>query len=339
MRSDYLKAQDRKRAIFSWSMALFFYAALGGAIAARGLFAVDSLGSYSGPIMIRIGTPEGSDETSMSLPLPAAEAASIPEVSAETSVSPPSPEPAAPRPAEAKPAPAAAITPEPQAKAIVPSHEGSVEAVPPAPAGKAAVAGATAGTESNATGPTSPVGSGTVTLKGSESGNSFQTSYEAGSGKIGRSLYVPIYLYMPLPQVVTKAVYDAIPGSKDGLLSSELRKVEFRSLYEAVGDAWKLKTASPLVSRPRIWLMLQDAGYALARAEYRVGRNLKPVLLEFEVSAPEAEGNPVLLSVSVLSSSGYPEIDEAVVFGFRQAAFFNDSSRTVHGQFTYNFEQ
>jgi outer membrane biosynthesis protein TonB len=336
MRADYLRAQDRKRNLISWGTALVFYALLAAGFLLRGLFAVDSLGSYSGPVMVRIGLPEGTDETSMALPAPAAEGVTEPRASAEETVSPqtaPQPEPLPAKAAEALPGAQAALIPavEPAPPQGKDSPKTAVAKVPPAPAGAGA---------SSALGPTSPDGTGTTTLKGSEQGNSFQTSYESGSGKIGRSLYVPIYLYMPLPQTVGKALYDAIPPSKDGLLTAELRKVEFRSLYEQTGEGWKLKSSSPIASRPRIWLMLQDAGYQIGRAEYKQGKELRPVVLEFEVGAPESEGRtPELLSVKVISSSGYAELDDAVVYGFRQAAFFNDSLKAIRGRFTYNFDR
>jgi outer membrane biosynthesis protein TonB len=45
-----------------------------------------------------------------------------------------------------------------------------------------------------------------------------------------------------------------------------------------------------------------------------------------------------MVDLVMLESSGYPDIDEAVLFGFRQASFRNASKFTVKAQFTYSFE-
>ena len=344
MREDYVRSRDRRRAAISWSLALLLYAAAFGVVALKSLLSPDYLGAYSGPITIRIGTPEGTDETSQRLPLSPSVVSPV-EVPSSPPPAEPTPEPpqAPPKtPAEKAPElPALAAAP-PPAKDKKPESQPTPNKVAPtavAPAIPSPAPGEGSIQPSNAVvGPTSSVGSGNISLKGSEQGNSLQTSYEAGSGKIGRSLYVPIYLFMPLPQTISKSIYDAIPASKDGLLSAELRKSQFRSLYDQSGDFWKLKAQPALNQRPRFWPMLSDAGYPLVSAEYKQGKDLKPVVLEFEVGAQEGENNPRLISVKVLNSSGYEEIDEAVVFGFEQAAFFNDSEHVVRGRFSYNFE-
>lgn len=149
---------------------------------------------------------------------------------------------------------------------------------------------------------------------------------------------MPIYLYMPLPRTIGRQLYEAIHASSDGLRTAEIRKVEFRAWYEQQGEQWTLKSMPPASSRPSLWLMLKDAGYPLARAEYKNGRQLKPVVLSFQVGPPNADRPPSLVSVKVVSSSGYADLDEAVVFGFEQAAFFNDGKNLVTGTFTYRFE-
>ena len=75
-----------------------------------------------------------------------------------------------------------------------------------------------------------------------------------------------------------------------------------------------------------------------SKAEYKIGKDLKPVVLTFQVGPPQGDRPPDLISVTVSSSSGYAELDEAVVFGFRQAAFFNDGKDLVTGKFTYWFQ-
>ncbi len=318
--------------------ALMLYAIVGLAFFAAGILRPDELGRHSGPIKVRIGTADGVDEFSRILPKalssrPAASGiapAALPPPPA--AAAPKSPEPASSSQAKAVPAPS------PSASAVATPSKAS----PPSPSPTIASAAPGIGTpvpgEGEGVVGGSPLGTGSVSLKGSEQGNSFETSYESGTGKIGRSLYVPIYLYMPLPTVVSKAIYDAIKASKDGLRSAEIRKVEFRSYYDLNEDGWRLKAQPAYALRPTLWQMLRDGGYSLSRAEYKVGKDLKPVALSFEVGAPQGSSGPPLLSVTVVSSSGYPELDAAVVFGFRQAAFFNDSAASVTGRFTYRFE-
>jgi hypothetical protein len=300
----------------SWGCTLLLYAAAAGAFWIAGLMKTDTLSAYSGPIMVRIGSPEGVDETSTTLP-------AAPRAATQTAT------PAAPAVAQPTAAPS---TP---AEALPPATAGAVSAVPRTTTEAGAGTGTVEGPSAEAG---SPLGTGSVTLKGSEQGNSFQTSYESGSGKIGRSLYVPIYLYMPLPKVVEKFVYDAILASKDGLQTAERRKLEFRAFYEQSGNAWQLNSQPSFDARPGVWIMLGDAGYSISKADYKAGKDLKPVVLRFRVSASLANQTPTLLAVEVASSSGYPELDEAVSFGFKQAAFFNGSNLNVGGQFTYWFE-
>jgi hypothetical protein len=346
--------------VFSSLLTMVFYLAAGAVLVITSGLKPDSLTGYSGPIQVRIGSPDGLDAFSSVLPRlgGGTRSASATPASSAPSGAPPVTPPVAP-PA-APPAAPAAATPVPGASAttegvVLPPAKTAPAAAKTPPAGAAlptpAAGGTPAGAASSSPGQASAggvegegipsgslLGSGSVSLKGSEQGNSFQTNYETGSGKIGRSLYVPIFLYMPLPKTVSKAVYDAIPPSQDGLRSVEVRKVEFRSFYEATAEGWRLKTDPQPAQRPSLWLMLRDAGYPLAKAEYKSGKTLKPVVLQFEVGPPQAEKGPELLSVIVLSSSGYADLDAAVVFGFRQAAFFNDSQASVTGKFTYWFE-
>lgn len=348
MREDWLRAQDRKRKLFAWGLAGLVYLLVGGFFALRSMFGYETLSSGMGTIQIRIGTPEGEDEFSRVIPAlssgggaaPVAEAAAgetpppAPDVQAGES-STPLPD-ALPEEAASKPAaPIEPVKPATKAAAAKPATSAA-----PVAAGPASQPGA-APTPSETGIPTgSPTGSGPVSLKGSEAGNSFETNFDTGSGKIGRSLYVPIYLYMPLPRFLDKALYDSVPPSKFGMESAEVRKAHIRDLYDLQGTLLRLKGEVPLAQRPAIWIILEDAGYPLARADYKSGRTLKPIVIEFSVGAPAADyalsGAP-LLSSTVASSSGYPEIDEAVLYAFRMAGFSNNSMTTVKGRFTYNF--
>jgi len=43
------------------------------------------------------------------------------------------------------------------------------------------------------------------------------------------------------------------------------------------------------------------------------------------------------VDVRLVSSSGSTEVDEAVIYGFRQASFFNKTGYAVGGKFVYQF--
>jgi len=180
-------------------------------------------------------------------------------------------------------------------------------------------------------------GSGSVTFRGTEKGNSLETAFGASSGTIGRSLYVPIYGYMPLPVSVSGAVYEAIPADKDGYYSAESRRKTFTQYYQSSGGDWRLRASVPLERRLALWLMLEDAGYDLARADYKEGLAATSVTIEFAVGPASGGAKPALVDLGLVSSSGSAEIDEAVLYGFRQATFFNKNAFAVSGRFTYRF--
>jgi hypothetical protein len=180
-------------------------------------------------------------------------------------------------------------------------------------------------------------GTGSVTFRGMEMGNELDTTFVAASGTVGRNLYVPIYLYMPLPNEIPDSIYQAIPADTGGYYSAAARKEAFRAFYTQEGSVWRLKGKVPYDSRAFLWLMLQDAGYDPAKADFKIGKNLQPVKLDFVV-APAAPGTrPALVYLDLVSSSGSKEIDDAVIYGFRQASFFNNTGTSVSGHFTYDF--
>jgi|GEM_PF-281611 len=169
-------------------------------------------------------------------------------------------------------------------------------------------------------------GTGTATFKGVEMGNALSTTFGASQGQVGRNLYVPIYLFMPLPDRVDDAVFQRIAT-----------KEAFRSIYQQSGSSWSLKSSVPLSQRGDYWRMLEDAGYDPAKADYKVGKKLKPVTLEFAVGPVMKGSNADLVEVRLVSSSGSPEIDEAVVYGFKQSAFFNKTGNAISGKFVHSF--
>jgi outer membrane biosynthesis protein TonB len=352
VREAYVRAQDRKRRIISLSLTALLYAMAAGALWLSGSLTPDSLSAYSGPITVRLGSPEGTDETSKVLPSPHAtpEGKGIPAapVTPPTPAAPVVPAAHTARPLPPAPAPVPETTTSTNAVSV-PKDTTKESPKPPVPASEASTAQPTTGTVQSATSaggtggngsaPEGPATStGPISVKGSENGNAYETNFEAGSGRIGRGLYVPIYLFMPLPFTIDDSVYARIPAGSGGLRTADQRRTAFRSAYELQSGVWRLKVQPALDARPELWKTLEDSGYPIARAEYKSGKTLSPVVLSFKVSAAAKGKMPTLESVEVVSSCGSPDIDAAVVFGFRQAAFYNDGTSSVTGRFTYRFE-
>jgi hypothetical protein len=366
-RKEWLAEQDRRRRLIAsgYTAALYAFAFL--LAWGVGLLRPNELAEMPGTVVIGLDTGDGSGGLPLGLetaperpagaaaqppaPPPPAAARPIPGATAAM----PAPAQAAPKapaavspksapPAEESPAPAPGGIPQPKVAAAAPVAAANAPAAgpaaPPAPAPSRTFGSVPSAAGAAAGGPGAPGvqgGTGTVTYKGVEYGNALDTVFGGGSGTVGRSLYVPIYLYMPLPARVDDAVYQRIPMSADKYFSAEDRKAAFRSFYSKSGDAWTLKGAVPFARRPSIWLMLEDADYDLAGADYKALVSSPSVVLEFAVSNATAVSKPVLVDLSVTTSSGSKDIDEAVAYGFKQAAFFNKNAFAVSGKFVYKF--
>jgi hypothetical protein len=308
-RTAWIRVRERKRTAISWAAAVGFYLALIAIAALIASFRIDDLADFSGPVVVRLGSPEGVDA-----PRPVEQPAPTAEPVRTAQPEPPEPTPPQPALASAQkpaptpvPVPAAATTP-----AVQPAVSQPAIATPPAP----------------------------IVIKGSESGNSYDMTIDAGSGRAGRSLYVPINLFMPLPFDVTADVFAAIPDLAGLPGTAEKRRQVFKTYYELnSGGRWQLKNnRQPRHdARPELWTMLEDAGYDLRNAEYKAGKYLRPVEILFSVSPADSRGVPRLEDVLVESSSGYSDIDEAVLHGFRKAEFSNSGTISIKGRFTYRF--
>jgi hypothetical protein len=272
-------------------------------------FRIDELADFSGPVVVRLGSPEGVEA-----PRPVEQPAPAPETVRPAQPEPPVPTP--PKPALAS-APKAAPTPIPvpsaaTTPAVQPAASQPAIATPPAP----------------------------VVIKGSESGNSYDMTIDAGSGRAGRSLYVPINLFMPLPFELPGDIFAAIPDFINLPGTAEQRKQVFMKSYEKRPEGqWRLKRGEQpkYDARPELWTMLEDAGYDLKKAEYKQGKSLRPVVILFKVSAIDSRGIAVLEDVLVESSSNNSDIDDAVLFGFKKAEFSNSGAISIRGRFTYRF--
>lgn len=302
-RQAYIRAEERKRSLASFGISLGVYALALLVLWIAGFGRELEYSDYGGPVLIRLGTPEGVE-----VPSPSAPPAPKPVPESAPPAAAPSPQaPAAPPPEIAKTA---------QAKAPA--------SAPPAP---------TPTVPSTESAPAGPV-------LGEEYGNSHETTFEASVGRVGRSLYVPIWTFMPPPKTVEDRVYNAIPG--DGFRTADEQKLRFQNYYEFSSGLWRLKQDVPLDSRQPIWLMLEGSakkgsGFNLSRADYKVGRSLSDVQIRFRVGPSQGNSPPNLEAAELVQSSGDPEIDAAVMYGFRRASFSNDSDKSVTGRFAYRF--
>jgi len=182
-----------------------------------------------------------------------------------------------------------------------------------------------------------PWGTGeAVRITKAEKGNTVETTLGGSSETVGQSLYVPIYLNMPLPSVVPVELFNAIPNEiippNTLVASAESRKRAFLNYYTRSGNAYRLTNPVPLEVREKLWEMLEDAGYNLEQADYKAGRTLNPVVIGFSITEDRQ-----LRGVELLQSSGDSDIDEAVLYGFKRASFWNKSGETIQGRFVYRF--
>ncbi|HTX73105.1 MAG TPA: hypothetical protein VMC79_09795 [Rectinemataceae bacterium] len=346
--SAWVRAQDRRRSLIAVGATVALYVLGFLVVVIVGLLVPSHEANAQGPLVVDLGLPEGS-VSSLPLGVPNAPERPIGLAPTPPAQAQPSTQPAAQPSAAASSAPPAATSSSRPGTASV--------GAPPAPGGTAPRSPSTVATGAPPTASQSPaattrsfssspgssvqgstpglvVGTGTVTFRGSEMGNLLDTTFVAASGKIGRNLYVPIWLYMPLPHQVSDAIYQAIPADAGGYYTASARKDAFRQYYSQSGGVWTQKPSVPYDARAFIWLMLQDAGVDPSRAEFKQQQNLKPVAIDFVVGPGP---KPALVYVDLVSSSGSKEIDDAVLYGFRQATFFNNTGTSVSGHFTYDF--
>ena len=177
---------------------------------------------------------------------------------------------------------------------------------------------------------------GGVVIRKAEKGSASDTYLGGAQGTVGQTIYVPIYFSLPLPRSIPAAIYNAIPDQKTDFntiqFSAEERKRAVSQYYEHDGSTYRLKADVALEQREPLWMILEDAGYNPADAEYRQGRVLNPVVIGFTVTRDRQ-----LKGADILQSSGDPEIDRALLYGFKRGAFFNRTGETVPGRFIYRF--
>ncbi len=316
--SDYVQRENRKRAIRSWGSALLIYLLLVGAYWGWEHFVRKELKMNQGPVLIRLGEPEGMEtpppviprETPAETPPEPEQPVTPPEPKAEaTPVEQPKPDPVLPAPKEES----------------TPVKESPKPVAPPV--------------KETAPAPPEPI-------KGSDKGNNYELNSEGG--EIGRNLWVPIAQYMPLPQIVEKvissgdlvSILDQVQPDALGLYSADQNKAILLKYYDKKqGGLLELKKPVPLTERPELWAILERAGYDLRNAEYKnlPGIRTSPITLNFSVKPSGSTTANSLVDLEIVKSSGYPEIDEAVLFAFQQSSYYSKTDEKIKGRFTYRF--
>lgn len=338
-RAEYLKRVDRRRIASSLGFALGLYFLAGVFVFVSGLLHLSDLGNVPSTVWVDIGSASdlvkgrsgGGDvpaPKSPEAPVPAPVVAKPPTASVPKTATPPSTSTAAAKtasvgsssaPDSAKSLPAQGAT-----------DQGGEPWIPgPRPAGSRVIS-TTSGSGTSGAGESSPASPFVTKVVGNEKGNSLETVLGVGAGKSGRTLYVPIYLYMPLPKIVTDNVAVRVSPSRRDL---------FMRTYKRINEQWVLSREVPVQDRDEIWLALEEGGYDVAKADYKEGGALKPVTLSFVVTPASPTSQPSLAAVSVTSSSGDPAVDEAVMYGFKRASFFNATDGAISGTFTYRFQR
>jgi len=333
-RAEWLRLQGKKRQAASWTITVLAYALVFGLVLLIQGRQVDELADSVGPVMVRLGSPEGINSPLASQIVQGESAKQPGPVAQKTeSAPPPAASPAAkkteqsavPVPAEKQPAASDHEVP------ALPNQPAQT-AQPSAAASSAVSTSKPVGPESRDTGP--------VIAKGSEAGNSYSATVGGAAGQVARSLYIPIYRYMPVPMYVDKAVADRVmdPSSSSFTPVDERIKL-LKDNYVRDGDSWSLKNPLPINRRERLWTLLEEAGYPIARADYKEGKVLSPVIIVFTVTPGTGNGNPTLTDVKIVQTCGYADIDEAVLYGFKQAVFSSSAKKPVTGKFTYRFNR
>ncbi len=336
----YAKREQRKRTILSYIIAIVMYAILIGAGLLFDILKPENIDFSNKSLIVNIQGPVTNDIGKGS-PIEKNEG-----LVAEKPAPPPAPVPEPQAQIIAKPKPTETVTPTPAAEAkptptpITPETAVVQEPEKPWIPGERGPGSRISSSESSVLSPGEgqvPWGTGeAVRITKAEKGNTVETTLGGSSESVGQSLYVPIYLSMPLPEVVPASLFNAIPPEivppNTLIASAESRKRAFLNYYSWNGKEYRLTNPVPLEIRDKLWEMLEDAGYNVEKADYKAGRSLNPVVIGFSITKDRQ-----LKGVDILQSSGDSDIDAAVLYGFKRASFWNKSGDTIQGRFVYRF--
>ncbi len=179
----------------------------------------------------------------------------------------------------------------------------------------------------------------TVTISRSQKGSSWEIILGGSKDTVGRGLGTLVEDSLPLPLTVPVEIFnnikDQIEPPNRIIDSAQSRKRAFSNFYKLDGSVYKLNVNVPLEYRDDIWLILEDAGFnpADAKAEYRKGKNLQPIIIGFNVKDDNKPSGAV-----IIQSTGDPNLDDAIMYGFKNAAFWKKANEAViPGRFTFRY--
>jgi len=273
---------------------------------------------YSGPVKITLGSPEGQDVPRPEEPV---EQETIPEEPVETA----QPEETAP------PEPVEQTDPLEESRPVEQTEKSSEVPSEQQPVEQSESSDNSQITEETAEEPA------VVPVVGETYGNTHELHLESAGGKAGRNLWIPIYLYMPVPQTLEFSILENAVGDPGLGISAADDIAIVKQYYKKTGAELRLKNPVPLDQRPDIWIVLERMGYNIENADYKIYNILNDVEIHFTVSPVGDSSNVKLTESEIVKSSGIPQIDEAVLYGFRQSAYYNDSDRELKGRFVYRF--
>ena len=317
--SEYVHRENRKRTLISWGAALLLYLILLTGYWAWDHFLRKDISMNQGPVLIRLGEPEGIDEPQ---PVP-------PQETAEETP----PEPEEPR-AQPEPEPQETPVVEPEETPVLPAADKAEAAPEPAPTEKPAVKAA----------PPAPP----EPIKGSDKGNNYELNSEGG--EIGQNMWIPIAQYMPLPQIINPVITadnnlkNFLDSLESGLFTVEESRKKLLEYYAKQQLSLVLKEPVPLADRPDLWLILEESGYDMSNPEYKNLPNLRgsSITINFTVVPSGGTRANELKDLEVVRETPYKEINEAVLYAFQLSTYYkkteeNDSGESVKGRFTYRF--
>lgn len=176
-------------------------------------------------------------------------------------------------------------------------------------------------------------------VKGQTYGNTHELYMDFSGGSAGRNVWVPVYLYMPVPQVLDAGYVEETRGDSFLGISAEDDQRLLKQYYRKFESTYRLKEEQVgLDNRPEIWLVLERSGYDLSDAPYRKEFLLRPIELHFTIAAAGSSGKPELLDLEIEKSSGIEAIDQAVLYAFNRSSYYNNSDRDLKGRFVYRFQ-
>ncbi|MCP4294282.1 MAG: hypothetical protein GY786_01605 [Proteobacteria bacterium] len=226
--------EQRKRDLTAIGFALLIHILVAAAFLLSHLIFFNDMDEYRGPVLVKLGRADAPDEKTDQQP-------SLPVHQEEQQVSSEDTEQQSPEEIKTGDPVETAKIDEPE---VVDAVERTVSDTESGDRGNSQESSEqTSETSSTATDENSMVeAEETVSVtKGSEEGNAYETTYEASPGLVGRNWWIPIYMYMPLPQFVGTPIFDSIAGDEElenrpGKRDADSKKSFLLKYYDFTGD-------------------------------------------------------------------------------------------------------